>query len=359
MAPRPGLVAVAGVCVALAAPAAAQAATVAREDDALVVRTVPGAADDVAVTFVETDTRARFYGTVVPGEGCAPEPGGPAPNGGTTPDVPAACDTTGITRVRMLLGDGDDEVSVSGRRLPVLLDLGPGDDRLSALDAGVVVASLGEGRDVVQDFQARTAAIAGGPGDDRIEAGKPGDAARTVGRSSFDGGPGNDLLRIVDVPARLSGGPGDDDLRSAGTTADDVLCGTGADTVRPDLADRVGDACAPHLGGLRQRGSTLGQFSARSRRVLLRSGRLSGPGVATIRLRRYHPSGPQETIARGTVRIRGRALRGSLRPTSSGLRRLRRLPRKQRLEVYVDVTVRARAGGADREIQRFIAHVRR
>ena len=349
---------VAGIGLLTTADGAA-AATVAREDDALVVRTVPGEADEVNVTFVETDTRARFSGEVAPGNGCAAEPGQPLQDGGSSIDYPAACDTTGVTRVVMLLGDGADQVNVSGSRLPVMADLAAGNDVLSATDAGVLVATMGGGDDTVDDFSARSAAIAAGPGNDRIVAGKPGDATSTLGRSSFDGAEGNDVIRVTDVPARLSGGPGDDVLTSAGRTDDDVLCGTGADRVTPDFRDRVGEGCPPHLGGLRERGSTLARFSRSTRRLVVIAGRVSEPATVSIRLRRLTATGrPAETFARGTLSADTGSLRGSLRPTASAVRRLRALKGK-RLEVFAEITLRSRIGGADRELHTLRTYVRR
>lgn len=343
----------------VAAPGAG-AATVAREGNALVVRTVTGAADDVSVTFAETDTKARFYGSVVPGAGCAQEPGGPLQSGGGTPDTPASCDTAGVTRVSMLLGDGADQVAITGSRLPVLMDLGPGDDRLSAVDAGVVFASLGDGRDVVDDFTGRTAAFAGEGGDDRIVLGKPGDKTRTLGRSALDGGPGDDVLTSIDVPAKVTGGAGDDVLTTTGSTRDELRCAGGADLVRADPADRPGTGCPPHLGALRKRFSTLADLSRRTGRLVLRGGRISEPGRLTLRLRRATSTGdPGQTVARATLTVRAGALRGSVRPTAAGRRLLRAIEPGRRLEVVVDAVLRPVAGGGDREVQRLRAYLRR
>ena len=130
----------------LAAPAAAQATAVATRDGSTVV--VTGTDADESVTALLDAGTVALTGAVVAGTGC----------------VAAGSEVrcgTGVTRVRMALGGGDD--SGAGRRLfvfcfpicppprspltmPLELDGGPGDDSLMGGD-GPDVLSGGSGRD--------------------------------------------------------------------------------------------------------------------------------------------------------------------------------------------------------------------
>jgi Ca2+-binding RTX toxin-like protein len=122
--------------------------------------------------------------------------------------------------VRVALGDGDDELSVSSP-VPVRVD-----------------ADGGAGNDLLETSQENVPnAYAGGPGDDIVRPGG--------GDDVLDGGDGNDTLEGHAGADRLAGGTGDDVLRpdgSEGMWADVVNGGAGVDRLQDDFADRRFDA---------------------------------------------------------------------------------------------------------------------
>ena len=115
------------------------------------------------------------------------------------------CPAAGVRRVRVDLGEREDQATVSVN-LPTTLLGGSGADRLS-----------------------------GGPAGDELSGGEGNDAAA--------GGPGADVLAGGQGLDALDGGSGADRIESADGVADTVRCGEGADTVRADTVDRVEPDC--------------------------------------------------------------------------------------------------------------------
>jgi len=299
---------------ALALPASASAGTVVVEGSELVYRgdaaheRLVVMRDDEAVTF-ELDRAAVA--------GCPP----------------TGCPLAGVTAIRVLTAEGDDTVVAVGP-LPLIVDLGPGDDELIG-GAGL-----------------KTLTINGGPGDDRIEATPSesgavfGDAGRdslvvdagysAAGPYTVDGGPDADT---IDIGTRgpgmtLAGGDGDDDIRLFGVGKPvTVTCGAGKDHWRGAPDDVIGEGCAPHLAGI----------TPRTVSRAFREGSLTAAasGSVTFRRRVGDQGRPREIIARGSFTAQPGALRVSLKPTGIGRRWLRRDPR---LTVFVYVRTRDTAG---------------
>lgn len=231
------LAALSAAALALAAPAAAQAATfglvqpdgmpgAAKPPLQLQFHAAPGETNKVGLTStaIEGDASKRRWtikdtsAPVTAGQGCE-----------RVDDHTASC-TLSTPTPQVLLGDGDDELTSD---TPVFASGEAGDDtiRLSG-DAGTTSGSA-----------------SGGPGDDLLDA----SLAKRVSLSGNDGG---DLLIGSDEDDELSGGRGVDELRggkgddalSGETGADKFTCGDGEDTVQVDLSDRLLDPDTPTLG---------------------------------------------------------------------------------------------------------------
>ena len=97
---------------------------------------------------------------------------------------PTGCPLAGVTAIRVLTAEGDDTVVAVGP-LPLIVDLGPGDDELIG-GAGL-----------------KTLTINGGPGDDRIEAtpSESGGVRRTPGATASSWTPGTAPLANSRWPA--------------------------------------------------------------------------------------------------------------------------------------------------------------
>ncbi|GAB2968364.1 calcium-binding protein [Saccharothrix stipae] len=148
------------------------------------------------------------------GPGCVPSPDEYFPDKVT-------CDLSGVTSVRLDLGDLDDRLLVR--------------DPMSALVTG------GGGDDVLW----------AGSGDDTLKGGP--------GADFLDGGPGNDLLLGGTGADRMAGGPGVDTVSYAdhlvtvnadadGQAEDDGQTGEG-DTIATDVENIAGGSAADFLGG--------------------------------------------------------------------------------------------------------------
>jgi len=195
------------LCVALllifawAAPAA-DAATVGRSADALQFGASPGEENRVAIAlegdvFRVTDPGARTL------DGCDPVSGAPS----------VLCPAAGITRIAVLLGDGDDQLVVA---VPLPVE--------AFGNAGVDLILTGDGPDQIN----------GGPGADTVSAGGGDD--RLIENDNepnvLDGGAGADRIVGGDGDEQISGGPGDDPLLY-GYYGDDTIDGGDGD----DLLD--------------------------------------------------------------------------------------------------------------------------
>jgi hypothetical protein len=212
-----------GIFLAIAIPAAASAATVARHPDGTLVYTASGSVKNhVGVQGSDDDSTITFY-----------------TSGGDEMNAPAGCSPSDMyggdvvtctmpTAVRVELGAGDDDANVSdGVPVPVTLSGGPGADWLDAGD--------------------RAAILDGGPGEDRLVGGESDDV--------LSGGDGNDTIEGKDGGDRIDGGAGDDLLSPDGyehANADVVDGGPGVDRIAGDYSSRFSDAdpsVAITLGG--------------------------------------------------------------------------------------------------------------
>jgi hypothetical protein len=353
--------------VLAAAPSGASAATVAREGSEIVFRAAQGEADRLRMDASSYGPTVRFFdysdaAVVTPGAGCAREPlRENARPGGDLPGADAACDASGITGVRILAGDGDDDVTVAGN-LPVDVDLGAGDDMAGWAISEQMHYAIG----VTADSDDLPAAIvAGGDGNDRIEiaaiaAVLRGDAGSDVligaqtegppGAWSMDGGAGDDSLTETTQSARvrMSGGPGDDGIFAQDDTVDEVTCGPGADRTTLDFADRPNRSCAPHLSHVK---GAFGRFAGG--RVRLVAGRLTRAAKVRVRLLRRDGIRARETLARGRLELTKGRLRGSLKVPGKGAARLRK---RATQPIFVKTEIRGRGG--DRETGYFRSWLR-
>lgn len=281
------------LALGLLTPASAQAGTIAREGTELVYRSAPGEADQFSVEGGEVTVVAE--GNVTAGAGCRPG------------EYAAYCPAEGVTVVRVLAGDGDDEIVVLGGT--VIADLGPGDDEFAAGTRNTVVDG-GLGND-----QLTLLAEFGASGPQRAEGGEGDDALRVLGRHGA---------------VTLSGGAGDDRFRTDGQGAPGIAlaCGPGDDAYEVGPLDRPGDGCAPFLAGI-----TAGTVSR-----VFEEGALTAAAYGTVALRRARGryQAPREVLARGTFSAEPGPLRVNLERTASG---------RRHETARVHVTIRLRSGG--------------
>ena len=319
----------AALLAALLAPASAHAGTVALEGDRARLPLRPGQLDDLVVMpepGVVTFTADRL----VAGAGCT-----------AGPDENLRCPSAGVTAIRILAGDRSDTI-VAGGPLPLVVDLGPGDDALGAggSDEGNQTSVTVDGGPGNDDIEASTASavVTGGAGRDTLFIDALWDAA---GPFTLDAGAGDDVLDLLGrAPGTtLAGGEGDDRIR---ITQEDgpavaVTCGPGADQWELGPQDDAGDGCAPRLAGI----------TPRTVSRVFREGRLTGKASGAVTLRRRVPDQgrPREIVATGDFPRRSGAPRVRLEPTNIGRRWLRRNPK---LPVFVYVRTRSGATAAVR-----------
>lgn len=278
--------------IALLTPASAHAGTIAREGSEVVYRSAPGEADRLNVEGGERTIVAE--GTVTAGAGCRPG------------DAVAYCPAEGVTVVRVLAGDGDDEIIVLGGK--VIADLGAGDDEFAA--------------------GTRNTVVDGGLGDDELTLLAEYGAS---GPQHAEGGEGDDELGVVGRHGALtlSGGPGHDRFTTEGQGAPGIAlaCGPGDDAYTVGPLDRPGDGCAPFLAGI-----TAGTVSR-----AFQEGALTAAAYGSVSLRRAKGryDRPREVLARGSFSAAPGPLRVNLQRTASGERHKR---------ARVHVTVRLRSG---------------
>jgi Ca2+-binding RTX toxin-like protein len=194
----------AAALAAVAAPAAHATTVSAGAGGTLVVTAAPGERNSLGL-----QADAAESGRLVVYEGGNATLSGPAGVCEPLGDYALLCDWTPAAGVSVDLGDGDDRGYVS-EDLPAnarfMLAGGPGDDRLQA--------SL-DGQPTTLD--------GGGPGKDELA-----------------GGPGADTLLGGDGDDKLEGKGGPDTLLGE---RDSVSCGAGADSVRADAIDVVAPDC--------------------------------------------------------------------------------------------------------------------
>lgn len=321
--------------LALAVPASAHAGTVGLEGTELVYRSAPGEKDDFEG---EVEDGVLIFGApfeapvpITPGAGCV----------FATPYV--RCPLAGVTGIRLLTGDGDDDSMLHDAPVPVVVELGPGDDTFSGSGESTpsLVITAGEGNDQAS-HAARSGTVDLGPGDDRAQLVV---YEQSAGPVAVEGGDGDDQL-FSDGHSRpgvtLSGGRGNDRIQVDNWDAGpglDIACGTGNDSTRLRLSDRPGDGCA---GGL-----TPASTRTVSRRF---AATLSAPASGSVAFRDPRSGA---VLARGTFAgaAAGR-LRVRLETTRTGMRRLRRDPNPK---VYV--VLKTRSDG-DRGEARFNSRLR-
>lgn len=238
--------------LALAAPATAAASSVEVSGNTLHVTGSPGASETFSVDPAYDASGAfavSVQGADIPlsaGPGCASD----EMTGRTT------CAPTGVTRILLDAGDGDDTVSINVS-IPARVNAGAGDDTVNGGPAGDRLVG-GDGNDQLH----------GNDGDDSI---------------SGDGG--------VDFP---DGGPGNDRLYARDKRAETVWCGSGdADRAQVDVSDQPSDACegvdygpAGQIGRLR-RITGGGRFVAIPGQPGMRVDRRILPDVLYL-VRRFH-----------------------------------------------------------------------
>jgi hypothetical protein len=314
----------------LVAPASADAGLAAREGTEIVYRSDPGQEDFFFAEAVEGTLHFRGrFARVIAGPGCSGEP--------------VTCSLDGVTAIRLLADDGDDNVAVSGV-LPVVADLGPGaDEFIVGSQAGypaTLALALGEGDDSAEILAANVTVNAG-PGNDHVDASVDQTLEKT-GPARVEGGDGDDTVYLSGrTPGIvLSGGAGNDSLTvfaGVGHAPVDVACGPGDDRTALTPRDRPGDGCGPHVTGITP--STVSRA--------FREGRLTAAASGSVTLRRRvgDQGRPREIIMRGTFTTNAGPLSVSLRPMRIGRRWLRREPHLQ-----VFVSIRTRAGGERGEV---------
>lgn len=174
---------------------------------------------------IDRDGRGRLrftdeadpYGITYPSGRCSP---GKINNSGNPVEV--FCDPSGITKILVQSGPGEDKLMSKLTDLPVTMEGEIGADTLTT-GAGPDRVGGGQGNDRV-DTGAGDDLATGDDGDDVLITGDGNDQA--------DGGSGSD---------QIDTGAGDDLVVSADGYADTVVCGPGNDTVTADQLDQVVD----------------------------------------------------------------------------------------------------------------------
>jgi Ca2+-binding RTX toxin-like protein len=204
------LLAAATAAAALAVPAAAHGSTVTTDGDALVL--TGGAGGTLAYVGVTGDGRLSLDPTYADpptalAAGCAQADAG----------EPILCDMP--ARLRVVMGDGDDDVDVSnGVGIPVEIDGGAGNDELTGNIEGGQERMLGGAGDDSLKGYAGGDHLEGGPGNDRVDGGTGADVV--LGGDGDDRVIGDGDLSGATDPDVIDGGPGydllDDDYSTVG-----------------------------------------------------------------------------------------------------------------------------------------------
>ena len=223
----------ASLLLAACAPVAS-ASVMERRGSELVFEDDPGQASSLTLS-IHDGAVYPMYPSRPGGPGCDPGPQG------------LRCPLSGVTAIRVLLGVGDDDLSLEYTEAgipPVAIDLGDGRNRLTSFSAadpgriGSLDIRSGDGADRVDLFtgpgQLGDVTVASGGGDDlvalavtdsaTIGAGEGDDeiAVRSRGPAKVDGGGGGDsAVDVGGAPVTITGGGGDDTLGGqVGTTAE-------------------------------------------------------------------------------------------------------------------------------------------
>jgi Ca2+-binding RTX toxin-like protein len=168
---------------------------------------------------------------------------------GNVVSATAECPGDAVTKVEVLLGDGDDDLTLdSSVSVPTLVLGGPGNDTVSGGsgpdeitgEAGVDRLTGGEGNDILRN-DGRTGdpseshddgTLSGGPGNDFFYG--------TDGNDVIDGGGGDDEILAYGGDDAISGGDGNDVL-NGGDGADTMAGGAGNDTMGTSVTQAPGN----------------------------------------------------------------------------------------------------------------------
>lgn len=236
------------MALAAAAPSAAHAAEARVEQAAdgsrtIVVTGAPGERNDILVNRDSGFTEGLYQiddqnNELVAGPGCKRKKR--QPFNSDEPKI-VLCETGNVVAVRVVLGDGDDSVSVKKLEGPVITDVvdaGDGNDRIDGGD-GPSVVDAGAGSDNI-NTRAGDDQIGGGPDNDEITGGP--------GSDTIGGDGGNDIVRGYAQPGTLEIGVV---TRFRGGEINRLSGGDGNDTVEGDNGpdEIAGDAGADRLNG--------------------------------------------------------------------------------------------------------------
>jgi len=262
------------VALSLAAPSAAQAATVTLEEGVMRYVAAPGFRNNLTFTQAGSSVTVTRVGA---GESADLDP----LTGGTGCLSVSATSITcpSVTRVEADGGDRADRLTSELSTIPTFLFGGPSNDALTGATANDVLRG-GEGNDALQP-DTGTDAISGGDGIDTVVYGQREAGVFSLDALANDGDPGeNDLIgndieniegaalapalvtmigdgrsnRLTVIEGRadltggdgvdvLEGGPLNDVFRARDGLPDTVLCNGGIDTVEADLQDVVSTTC--------------------------------------------------------------------------------------------------------------------
>lgn len=229
---RTALALVLAAVVTLVIAPAATASTVSVDGNTLLVVAAPGEVNAVSVSERVpggTDSVADYRVTDLPA-GATPGPGCTLEPSRYPQEAVSICPATGVQRVEVRLGDGDDAVEQFFLGVPIEVRGEGGNDRINLVARGGLLDG-GEGDDELYGADVTR----GGPGNDRL-----------TGFRLLDGGDGDDVLRKTDgeLPGRLDAGAGNDTLDAGDGKADVLVCGAGEDVVlSADAADRPDSTC--------------------------------------------------------------------------------------------------------------------
>jgi RTX calcium-binding nonapeptide repeat (4 copies) len=336
-----------GLLAALACAAPASAHSVMKVEGNTIFYS---ANDDVSLNDLQVTVQGnelRFLdrgaqGGITPASECSP--GGQTDSEGNPVEI--LCPRTGITTIRIDVGDAQDKVTA---QLPLaILVLG---------GRGADTVTTGEGNDVVNGGEANDTARTAGGNDQLV-----GD----VGDDQLSGEGGDDTIQGALGADTVDGGAGNDTIRVRDGAADRGTCGDGNDTAQADGADAL-DACEavdrpegepippPTDGGgpappdttaprLRAGGSTF-QRAGRTGRVTVLAtvsevAEVAGGGYVTIGERRFAFRSTRAAVGVGGAGIR---LRLTLEPRDA--RRLWRMLRGRRRAVARVTIVATDAAG--------------
>ena len=306
--------------LATLAPAGASAASVAARGTTLNVAAKPGETNLLSVT----PSGGRF---LVKDAGTAPITDGDGAGGCSVGPTGASCAATGITRVIVRAGDGDDRATVTT----------PTDDLLTGGDGADLLRAEAGRDDLFGEAGADT--LLGGSENDRLDGGTEADV--------LSGGPGKDqasygsrsesvevtINNAADDGSSLDGGTPQDNVKAdiervTGGSADDTLVGNSANNL---LVGGPGNDMLRGSAGTDTLAAGAGQRPARRRgrgRRHPRRGRRAGPrrvfvahrvGPCRPRRRRRRRRGPR--AGQRPFRRRGPDRRRGERPTGRRRRR--------------------------------------